>query len=59
MVPIRNVSKIVEITKLIAADPHAAEVRYGTKLGKCYRCGRTLTDETSRDLGIGPDCRSK
>ncbi len=56
--PIRNVSRIKEILALIAADDTAA-ARYGQELGKCYRCGRTLTDQTSRDLGIGPDCRSK
>lgn len=32
---------------------------FAEKLGRCYRCGRTLTDETSRSLGIGPDCRTK
>jgi hypothetical protein len=32
---------------------------YGRELGRCYRCNRHLTDETSRRLGIGPECRSK
>jgi len=27
--------------------------------GRCCRCGRTLTDPTSIELGIGPECRSK
>lgn len=26
--------------------------------GKCCRCGRTLTDPVSIELGIGPTCRS-
>lgn len=43
----------------IAKDVEEAQTQYGVKLGRCYRCGRTLTDETSRALGIGPDCRSK
>ena len=42
----------------IAADPEAGP-RYGQTIGRCYACHRTLTDETSRALGIGPDCRSK
>lgn len=42
----------------IAADADAAK-RYADELGACYRCNRHLTDETSRQLGIGPDCRSK
>lgn len=37
----------------------AAAKLYGTELGRCSRCNRTLTDETSRALGIGPECRSK
>lgn len=32
---------------------------YGQELGHCARCGRELTDETSRSIGIGPDCRGK
>lgn len=36
-----------------------AAKRYGTEIGRCYRCNRHLTDETSRALGIGPDCRNK
>lgn len=27
-------------------------------LGKCICCGRTLTDATSIELGIGPKCRA-
>jgi hypothetical protein len=44
----------------IAAEGVAqAAVAYGRAIGRCYRCNRHLTDETSRNLGIGPDCRSK
>jgi hypothetical protein len=56
---IRNLTSIREILALIAIDPNAAQVRYGQKIGRCYRCNRTLTDQVSRDLGIGPDCRTK
>ena len=28
-----------------------------THLGKCLRCGRTLTDATSIEIGLGPVCR--
>ena len=27
--------------------------------GKCGRCGRQLTDPTSIELGIGPECRKR
>jgi hypothetical protein len=48
-----------DVLREIAVDVDAAHTLYGTELGQCWRCGRTLTDETSRELGIGPDCRSK
>jgi hypothetical protein len=43
----------------IAADPQAAGHRYGQEIGSCWKCGRTLTDKESRDLGEGPWCRNK
>lgn len=43
----------------IAQNPEAAMKLYGIALGKCGHCGRTLTDETSRALGIGPVCNKK
>ena len=57
--PVRNPERRAEILKAIATNPLEAEQRYGRELGKCSRCGRTLTDETSRAYGIGPDCRNK
>jgi hypothetical protein len=32
---------------------------YGQTIGACGRCGRELTDQTSRAFGIGPDCREQ
>jgi hypothetical protein len=46
------------IVERIAVDPTAAGKRYADEIGSCYRCNRTLTDETSRQLGIGPVCRN-
>lgn len=43
----------------IVADVDAARALYARELGRCYICGRTLTDELSRELGIGPVCREK
>jgi hypothetical protein len=54
--PIRAIPQRIEILKEIAADPDAGP-RFGQEIGRCYVCGRTLTDETSRSLGIGPVCR--
>lgn len=41
------------------AEVHAAMVVYGQEIGACGRCGATLTDETSREFGLGPECASK
>lgn len=57
--PVRNPAVLETILGGILANPQAAATLYGTELGQCYRCNRTLTDETSRALGIGPECRSK
>ena len=35
-----------------------AAKRFAAETTHCYRCGRRLTDELSRELGIGPTCRS-
>lgn len=45
--------------RAVVADPEAAMVRYGHEMGRCGYCGRDLTDEESRRLGIGPVCRQK
>lgn len=46
------------LAKIRAAKPDVAGKRFADEIGSCYRCGRTLTDETSRALGIGPKCRN-
>lgn len=57
---IRNPRRIdAVLAAIVEAGELNAARRYGIELGKCSRCGRTLTDETSRAYGIGPDCRAK
>ena len=55
--PIWNLEHIRAVLTEIAKDPNEAMKAFGQKMGKCGRCGRSLTDETSRRFGIGPDCR--
>jgi hypothetical protein len=43
----------------IAADPKTASIRFGKELGHCGVCGSPLTNEESRELGIGPVCRGR
>jgi hypothetical protein len=43
--------------KIVAAGPEEAMIRYGQELGQCGHCGRELTNDKSRALGLGPHCR--
>lgn len=45
--------------KIAADGVQAAMLRYGREIGSCGHCGRTLTNEESREAGIGPVCRGK
>lgn len=58
--PIRNADKRNAILKAIE-DQGIKEsmVRYGHLIGRCGVCNRTLTDEVSRAMGIGPVCRER
>jgi hypothetical protein len=56
-IPAKRVKGI--LARIIEAGVEAAAVLYGHELGQCCRCNRTLTDETSRAAGIGPECAKK
>ena len=56
--PVRNRQFRQTVLQAISADPDAL-ARYGQELGECGVCGRELTDERSRAIGIGPVCREK
>jgi hypothetical protein len=45
------------IRAAIAADVNEARMTFAREIKSCWRCARTLTDELSRELGIGPECR--
>lgn len=47
------------LARIAELGPDECAKLYGQELGRCCRCNRTLTDETSRRLGIGPECRGK
>lgn len=57
--PIKKVDTKREILTRIAEDLRGAMALYGQELGECSKCHRTLTDEESRRIGVGPDCRKK
>lgn len=43
----------------IVADPEAAVAAFGRALGVCGICGKRLTNEDSREYGMGPICRAR
>lgn len=57
--PIRDLTYKRTVLEQIAKNPEAAGRRFGQEVGVCYVCGRSLTDEISRRLGIGPICRGE
>lgn len=52
-------SDVEGILKRIEKDVEGALARYGKEIGACGICGRTLTNEASRERGIGDRCASK
>ncbi len=56
-VPYRNIAGVLARIAEVGID--VAGATYGRELGQCRRCNRTLTDETSRAAGIGPECATK
>jgi hypothetical protein len=45
------------VRESIEADPAAAGRRFAEWCIRCCCCGRALTEEQSKVLGIGPECR--
>lgn len=57
--PVRGATRFGALSAIVAEGIEICGTRYGVELGQCRKCNRHLTDETSRALGIGPDCRSQ
>lgn len=49
----------IALIEATAANPLEMAVAYGRRTGSCACCGRTLTDKTSIERGIGPICETK
>jgi hypothetical protein len=56
---VRGAEAAKALAAIEAAGPEEAAKAYGRAIGRCGRCNRHLTDETSRALGLGPECASK
>lgn len=49
----------VVLAKIAAVGAKNASAAYGLEFKHCGVCGRGLTNDESRKIGIGPDCRAK
>jgi hypothetical protein len=47
------------LAKIAAVGAEAASAAYGLEIGECGVCSRTLTNDESRERGIGPKCAAK
>lgn len=50
---------IAILHRIVEAGLEESRMLFATELERCWRCGKTLTDEESRARGMGPDCASK
>ncbi len=57
--PVKDRARRTDILAAIGVDPLSASRLYGTELGRCGVCNRTLTDPDSIAAGIGPVCASR
>lgn len=57
--PIKDKAHREAVIAEIAKDPVTAMNEYGIRLGRCGKCGRTLTHIDSRLRGLGPVCAGR
>lgn len=50
---------VERLISLSADELREAQALFGREIGRCGACGRHLTDEVSRRIGLGADCASK
>lgn len=58
-IPARGQRAANALKRITEFGPALAAQKYGQEIGQCSKCHRSLTDETSRQLGRGPECRAK
>lgn len=51
--------QVRDIVGIIATDPYKYTRLFGEHYACCGSCGAELTDERSRELQLGPECRKK
>ena len=52
--------RVVDAVSAMTGDEwEYAQMQFAQNLSRCFRCGRTLTDDQSRANGIGSECAKK
>jgi hypothetical protein len=54
-----TVQQVKDLVSVIATDPYRYARAFGEHYTCCGSCGAELTDERSRELQLGPECRKK
>src|SRR6266702_1273616 len=57
-VRVKGSTRVAALKAIDAYGTDKAGMLFAQELGRCRKCGKHLTDETSRELGIGPVCRA-
>lgn len=57
--PVRGAEARMALEAIVEQGVSESQALYGREIGRCGACNRTLTDELSRELGIGPTCRNR
>jgi hypothetical protein len=52
-----NALDTLAFVRILASDPHKYARIFGEHYRCCAKCGAELTDERSRELSLGPECR--
>lgn len=55
----RDDSKLMNAIAVLEQQPEAAAKGYAKRSGRCYVCGRLLTEPGSIESGIGPVCAER
>lgn len=56
LVDVRRVTAVAALAAIEQATPYLAGLTYARAIDRCMVCNRHLTDQTSRRIGMGPDC---
>lgn len=51
-----HVDRMLDLFTQLEADPVEVLAKHGKEIGRCCVCNRPLTDDKSKQLGIGPIC---